>query len=226
MNTNQHDTSTTKLIVGLGNPGNKYRHTRHNIGFLVLDKLAKFFKIKSSETEDDYEFAVKEYKDTTIVLMRPLTFMNRSGFAVREFFENYEISGENVLIVYDDVNLDFGTIRLRPSGSDGGHKGMQSVIYEMHTEDIPRLRIGIKNPAELEKFELKLTPEAPEQNHESMSEVHEGKYDLAEYVLSNFTDDEIQKMDIILDFSKDAVLSFIGHGIEETMNKFNKNVLE
>ena len=218
--------STTKLIVGLGNPGIKYRFTRHNIGFLVLDKLAKIFNIKSSEIEDDYEFAVKEYEDSTIVLMKPLTFMNRSGFAVREFFENYEVSGENLLVIYDDVNLDFGTIRMRPDGSDGGQKGMQSIIIEMRTEDIPRLRIGIKNQAELEKHYLEPENNGEPVNDNGSENNQGGKYDLASYVLSNFTDGEKEKLDTILDASRDAVLSYIEHGINETMNNFNKNILE
>jgi PTH1 family peptidyl-tRNA hydrolase len=209
--------NTTKLIVGLGNPGKKYLYTRHNIGYLVIDKLARFFKINSSETEDDYEFAVTEYKDTTVVLMKPLTFMNRSGFAVREFFENYDVYADNLLVVLDDVNLDFGTIRLRPSGTDGGQKGLQSIIFEMRTEDIPRLRIGIKNPAELEKFYY----ETSDENGGKIV-----KYDLAEYVLSNFTEDEAEKMDVILESAKDAVISFVEHGMAETMNQYNKNVLE
>lgn len=213
--------NTTKLIVGLGNPGKKYLYTRHNIGYLVIDKLARFFKIKSSETEEDYEFAVKDYNEQTIVLMKPLTFMNRSGDAVREFFENYEISAENVLIILDDVNLDFGTIRMRPSGTDGGQKGLQSIIYEMHTEDIPRLRIGIKNLQELEKFHYETNGDSASSGEEKM-----GKYDLAEFVLSNFTEEEVEKMDTILESAKDAVLSFVELGINETMNRFNKNLLE
>ena len=212
---------TTKLIVGLGNPGSKYQKTRHNIGYLVVDRLARFFKMKSSETEDDYEFAVTEYTDDTIVLMRPLTFMNRSGFAVREFFENYEVSGENMLIVYDDVNLDFGTLRMRPSGSDGGQKGMQSIIFEMRTDEIPRLRIGIRNLPEMEIFKR-----VEKQVNEEGNEVEVETYELAGYVLSNFTDEEMKNMDRVLDCAKDAVLSFVEHGIKETMNQFNKNVLE
>ena len=217
--------STTKLIVGLGNPGKKYLLTRHNIGFLVLDKLAKFFKINSSETEEDYEFAVKEYDDNTVVLMKPLTFMNRSGFAVREFFENYEVNGENLLVIYDYVNLDFGTIRMRPTGSDGGQKGMQSVIFEMRTEDIPRLRIGIKNQEELDKYFIE--PEdrnaSDDENIENIN--YGGKYDMASYVLSNFTEQEMEKLDKILNAARDAIISYLEHGLTETMNNFNKNVL-
>lgn len=227
--------NNTKLIVGLGNPGKKYLKTRHNAGFLVLDKLAGFFKIKSTESEDDYEFAVKEYKDFTVVLMKPLTFMNRSGFAVREFFENYEVSAENVLIIYDDVNLDFGTLRMRPSGSDGGQKGMHSIIYEMRTDDIPRLRVGIKNEKELEKFRLEeikvessdiITEEEDEPGEEGIEEKQQNRYNLADYVLSNFTEIEIKNLDKVTETAKDAVICFIENGIKEAMNRYNKNILE
>lgn len=228
--------NNTLLIVGLGNPGKKYLKTRHNTGFMVLDKLAGFFNINSSETEEDYEFAVKEYKDNTIVLMKPLTFMNRSGFALREFFENYDVSAENVLIIYDDVNLDFGTLRMRPSGSDGGQKGMQSIIYEMRTEDIPRLRVGIKNEKELEKFRLEevAVPEKdietefdePDETDTALEEKQVNKYNLADYVLSNFTADENKNLDKVIEGAKDAAICFIENGIKESMNRFNKNVLE
>ncbi|MFI5144446.1 MAG: aminoacyl-tRNA hydrolase [Ignavibacteria bacterium] len=233
--------NNTKLVVGLGNPGKKYQKTRHNTGFLVLDKLAGLLEIKSSETEEDYEFAVKEYKDNTIVLMKPLTFMNRSGFALREFFENYEISAENVLIIYDDVNLDFGTLRMRPSGSDGGQRGMHSIIYEMHTEDIPRLRVGIKNEKELEKFRMEeimvrdkdIAEENDEQEegyagseNESIEEQQQNRYNLADYVLSEFTAEEKKNLDKVTEIAKDAVVCFIENGIKEAMNRFNKNVLE
>ena len=233
--------NNTKLIVGLGNPGKKYLKTRHNTGFLVIDKLAGFFKIKSSETEEDYEFAVKEHQDNTIVLMKPLTFMNRSGFALREFFENYEVSAENVLIIYDDVNLDFGTLRMRPSGSDGGQKGMHSIIYEMRTEDIPRLRVGIKNEKELEKFKLEEvmvrdkdvekdddeTDEEPGTSEsEGIQEQQQNRYNLADYVLSEFTAEELKNLDKVTESAKEAVISFIENGIKETMNRYNKNVLE
>lgn len=197
-----------KLIVGLGNPGNRYKNTRHNIGFLIIDKLAEFFKINSFRPEDDYLLADTEYKSHTVALLKPQTFMNLSGTAVKEFYERYEVEAEDMLIVYDDVNLDFGTLRMRPSGSDGGQKGIQSVIYHMETEFIPRLRIGIRNDEELEKFK------------------YEDKYDLAEFVLSGFTPGETEKLEKITDASVNAVISLIENGLKDTMNNFNKNILE
>jgi PTH1 family peptidyl-tRNA hydrolase len=133
--------------------------------------------------------------------------MNLSGIALKQFTDNFDVTTDNVLIIYDDVNLNFGTLRLRPSGSDGGQKGMHSVIYELQTEDIPRLRIGIRNDAEIEKFRSL------------------GRNYLADYVLSEFTPDELNGLNAVLDASVQAVLSFIDNGIKETMNRFNKNFL-
>ncbi len=196
------------LIAGLGNPGSRYENTRHNVGFMVTDKLAGFFKIKSFKTEYYYEAAAAKYKDEAVVLMKPLTFMNLSGRALVEFNHKFDSEPEKTLIIYDDVNLDFGMLRLRPSGSDGGQKGMHSIIYEMQIDEIPRLRIGIRNQAELEKF-------------------YDGvKYHLADYVLSNFVRSEVKMLDKMLDHAKDATLSFVEHGIKETMNNYNRNLLE
>src|SRR5438034_1946465 len=140
------------LIAGLGNPGAKYFNTRHNIGFRVIDALADFFKTERFVHEENFLAARADYKDNIVILLKPLTYMNLSGFAIKEFTDKFEIPLENIIIVYDDVNLDFGTIRLRPSGSDGGQNGISSVIYEMQSEDIPRLRAGINNQTELEKI--------------------------------------------------------------------------
>ena len=195
-------------IVGLGNPGLKYFNTRHNIGFQVIDKLAGFFNIEKFAAEESYQAALAEYKEKNLVLMKPLTYMNASGRAVKLFADKYEISPEKFLIIYDDVNIDFGTIRLRPGGSDGGHNGMSSVIYELITEDIPRLRIGIRNVSEIEKFKS------------------DNGVDLADFVLSAFTDEENKSTDKLINEAKDAVLCFVDEGIAAAMNKFNRNILQ
>jgi PTH1 family peptidyl-tRNA hydrolase len=134
--------------------------------------------------------------------------MNLSGLALKEFTSMFSIPNENILVIFDDVNLNFGTIRLRPSGSDGGQKGMHSIIYELQDENLPRLRIGIRNLEEIEKFTFG------------------GKSNLADYVLSEFTPVEIKKLDIVIDKAKDAALSFLEKGIKETMNVYNKNFLK
>lgn len=197
-----------KLIVGLGNPGRRYFYTRHNAGFMVIDKLAGFFKIKSFKTDTNFEAAAVKQGEEMLVLMKPLTFMNLSGLALKEFTSRFSIPNENILVIFDDVNLDFGTIRLKPAGSDGGQKGMHSVIYELQDESLPRLRIGIRNSEEIEKFSFG------------------GKTNLADYVLTEFTPAEMKNLEIVLDKAKDAVLSFAENGIKETMNLFNKNFLK
>jgi PTH1 family peptidyl-tRNA hydrolase len=195
------------LIAGLGNPGARYFNTRHNVGFTVIDKLSRFLKVKSFKTENNYTAASVRYNNNTVVLLKPLTFMNRSGIALREFTDKFDVYADSVLIIYDDVNLDFGSLRLRPAGSDGGQKGMYSIIYELGTEDIPRLRIGIRNSTEIERFKAL------------------GRNYLVDYVLSEFTPNEIKKLEIVIENAMNAALSFIEYGIKETMNKFNKNFL-
>lgn len=191
-------------IIGLGNPGAKYFNTRHNIGFIVIDRLAEFFRIESFILENNYLYATALYNDKKIVLLKPVTYMNLSGRAVKEFYNQHEILPENTLIIYDDVNLDFGVLRMRPSGSDGGQNGIKSVIYEMETEEIPRLRVGIKNETDLEKVKT-----------------DEG-YDLAEFVLSEFNSDEAQNVEAVTGAALKAVLSFINDGIDAAMNLHNK----
>ncbi len=197
-----------KLIVGLGNPGRRYFYTRHNVGFMVIDKLAEFFKIKSFKTDTNFEAALAKHGGEVLVLMKPLTYMNLSGLALKEFTSRFSVAGEDILIVFDDVNLDLGAIRMRPWGSDGGQKGMHSIIYEMQDENLPRLRIGIRNPEEIEKFSVG------------------GKTNLTDYVLTEFTPSEMKKLEIVLEKTRNAVLSFLDKGIKETMNTFNRNFLK
>lgn len=187
------------LIVGLGNPGTKYANTRHNVGFMVIDKLGSRFDARSKER---FQGAILEAKhgDETLVLLKPLTFMNNSGQSVSEVTRWYKIPPERVLIVYDDLDLPFGTIRLRPKGSDGGHNGLASVIQHIKTDEIPRLRIGIGRPT-------------------SGSTVN--------YVLSRFSKHEQEHLDEIIDASVEAAWSWLHDGIERTMNTVNrKEVLQ
>lgn len=199
------------LIVGLGNPGARYHNTRHNAGFLVIDKLAEFFKIETFEFENNFLYAVTDYNDKQdnkiqVVLMKPLTYMNLSGEAVKYFYDKYEIEKENILIIYDDVNIDLGTLRLRPSGSDGGQNGIKSIIYHMETDEIPRLRFGIKNGEEFEALRSK------------------EDFSLAEFVLSPFGDNELELFEKSIEMAKNAVISFLNFGIKETMNLYNGRI--
>jgi len=202
------------LIAGLGNPGFKYHFTRHNFGFFVIDKLSEFFKINSFKNFDSYSTAFTVYNEKEIILLKPLMYMNSSGKAVKDFLDRNMVEFENMLVIFDDVNLNFGTLRLRPGGSDGGHNGMHSVIYELGTEDIPRLRLGIRFDDELTKF-----------SHDSAEGYINIYDDLAGYVLSDFSDKETKQLDKITTAAQDAVLAFINEGITAAMNKFNKDFL-
>jgi len=140
------------LIVGLGNPGYEYSFTRHNVGFLVVDRLATLLHREFHTGSGNYWLAECSLKNSDVTLLKPTTFMNNSGFAVKEYCETYSIPYQNILVVSDDFQLPLGTIRIRPSGSDGGHNGIASIIYQLETDQFPRLRCGIGSTEELKKM--------------------------------------------------------------------------
>jgi len=131
-----------KLIVGLGNPGKQYEKTRHNVGFMVLDALFKAFNLKP-QTKFKGEFAQVILKGETILLLKPQTFMNLSGESVHLVKDFYKIEDQDILVIYDDLDLPVGKLRLREKGSSGGHNGIKSIIHHLHHQDFKRLRIGI-----------------------------------------------------------------------------------
>ncbi len=184
-----------KLIVGLGNIGSKYTFTRHNIGFMLADSIAinnnltfrensrlKCFMTNLRNGTDDY------------LIIKPTTFMNLSGEAVRAVMDYYKIKTEDILIVYDDLSLDLGRIRFRANGSDGGHNGIKSIIKHVGTSDIARLKIGI----------------GPQPN--LPSEV---------FVLQNFSKEELEKIKDVLSKAKDGISYYFKEGIAVAQNKFN-----
>jgi peptidyl-tRNA hydrolase, PTH1 family len=183
------------LIVGLGNPGRDYRDNRHNVGFMLVDRLAARLGVAFSRLESRALVTKGEQEGRRVILAKPQTFMNLSGQAVGALARYYKIPLENTLVAYDEVDLPFGTLRLRASGGSGGHKGMNSVIERLGTQDIPRLRIGIDRPP--------------------------GRKEAADYVLQDFTNSEGKALPAILDQAVDAVLVFISQGIDAAMNKYN-----
>jgi peptidyl-tRNA hydrolase, PTH1 family len=185
------------LIVGLGNPGAKYAATRHNVGFMVIDELGSSLNASSRER---FQGALLEtrYNDETLVLLKPLTFMNNSGQAVNETARWYKIPPERILVIYDDLDLPFRTIRLRSKGSAGGHNGLASVIQHLGTDRVPRLRIGIGRPA-------------------SGSTVS--------YVLSRFGTEERAELPTVVRRASDAALSWLDDGIDVAMNRFNREAV-
>lgn len=183
------------LIVGLGNPGRAYKTNRHNIGFMVVDRLASRLNLSFTRMEAKSLFTRGDYAGRRLLLAKPQTYMNLSGQAVRSLARFYKLPLERILIVYDDVDLPFGSLRLRPAGGSGGHKGMQSIIEHLNSQEIPRLRLGIGRPP--------------------------GRMEAADYVLQDFSRQEVEMLPAILDRAVEAVLTFITQGIAAAMNQFN-----
>lgn len=184
------------LIIGLGNPGQEYELTRHNIGFLVLDQIAE--KLEGNfQTVRLAEKAEVKYKGRTLHLIKPNTFMNLSGKAVNYWLQELDIPKENLLVIVDDLALDHAKIRLKSKGSAGGHNGLTSIEQAISTQEYARLRFGIGNDY--------------------------AKGQQADYVLSNFSDKQMEDIITPINKSVDIVLSFVTMGIDKTMNTANKD---
>ena len=136
------------LIVGLGNPGSKYEHTRHNMGFLTVDLLAEKLGVKLNKVKFKAAYNIVNFAGCKCLVMKPQTYMNLSGEAVREAAQFYKIPAERVLVIYDDVSLPVGKLRVRPSGSAGGHNGIKNIIAHLGTQEFPRVKIGVAAPGE------------------------------------------------------------------------------
>ncbi len=186
-----------KLIVGLGNPGPKYRFTRHNIGFIILDNIASDFNIRVKKHFHNSLCGKGRIGSDQVMLAKPLTYMNLSGVAVSEIKKREDIALKDLLIIMDDIDLPLGKIRLRPKGSSGGHKGLSSIIVELGTEEFPRLRIGI----------------APQ--YRGLASI------LKEYVLAGFKRGERKPVADLIEKSSRCVETWVREGIEAAMNRFN-----
>ncbi len=183
------------FIVGLGNPGHKYALTRHNVGFWVIDHLAKELKIPLRNIKHQAFLGTGVYEGEGIVLAKPLTYMNRSGIAVAGVAAMFKVPPKNILTIYDDIDLPPGKIRIRSKGGSGGHNGVKSVIFHLESEEFNRLKIGIGRPLEGDSVES--------------------------HVLSTFSRKEEEAMAEATPQAVNAALSFIDKGIIETMNKYN-----
>ncbi|WP_138432164.1 aminoacyl-tRNA hydrolase [Fodinibius saliphilus] len=183
------------LIIGLGNPGSKYAGTRHNIGFELIDTLAQSLSVRLGPGKGPFHVGKGNHAGQPLYLIKPTTYMNNSGKAVQQAINWYKEDIDLCLVCYDDLALDVGTIRLRPSGGAGGHNGIKDIIQQLGTNAFPRLRIGIGNDF----------PKGQQVQH----------------VLSSFTDEERTVLNPTLDKAVDATFCFIREGIEEAMNKFN-----
>lgn len=184
------------LIVGLGNPGKEYENTRHNCGFIALDYMAEKLSCNINKIKFKSTVGECEINSHRCLLMKPSTFMNLSGQAVVEAMNFYKIPPQNVIIIFDDISLDVGKMRVRRKGSDGGQRGMQNIIYLSGSQDFPRIKVGIgKKPH-------------PE-------------YDLKKWVLSRFTDADKKLMLPLLDNIIDAVSHIVDGNIDKAMNLYN-----
>jgi PTH1 family peptidyl-tRNA hydrolase len=186
-----------KLIVGLGNPGLKYKYTRHNIGYRVVTELAKEYNIRFKRSYlTSCLLAEARVEASPVILVLPFTFMNLSGRPISRIVKRNKIELENILVVCDDIDSAFGRLRLRPSGTDGGHQGLKSIIEALAVNDFARLKIGISRP--------------------------KNKEDITRYVLSEFDQKEKILLSEIIPNAVACVKMWLEEGLTKTMNKFNE----
>jgi len=185
-----------KLIVGLGNPGAKYRQTRHNVGFAALDELARRYRIDFESAPADAMMAKARPASGPVLLAKPLTFMNLSGHAVGELVRYFRVDLDDLFVIVDDANLPLARLRARARGSDGGHNGLKSIVAQLGTQEFARLRIGIGR-GYVER-------------------------DLADHVLSRFEPEEQDEIAAAIARAADAAEVFVTDGIGEVMNRFNR----
>ncbi|MFO7963739.1 MAG: aminoacyl-tRNA hydrolase [Desulfobacterales bacterium] len=188
------------LIAGLGNPGDQYRNTRHNLGFMVVDKIAEDFRISFGKKKFNADFGKGRILDSEAILVKPMTYMNLSGPAVRGVADYFKVSNGSMLIIFDDVDLEFGRIKIKEKGGDGGHKGVRSIINSIGTGDFCRLRMGIGRPGT--------------------------ESDVTRHVLSPFSPDEQSALRSFIDIARDAVLTILCKGVKGGMNRFNSSKIE
>ena len=182
-----------KLIVGLGNPGKEYKNTRHNIGFMVLDNYLG--KVNWKTKMENY-FYLTEVNGEQIMFIKPLTYMNLSGLAVRKIVNFYKIDIKNILVIHDDLDINIGNYKIKRNSSSGGHNGIKSIISELNTEAFGRLKIGISKSAQIP---------------------------VEKYVLGKFTTEEEEKINSNMDIFNEIIDKFIDSSIDEVMAMYNKN---
>jgi PTH1 family peptidyl-tRNA hydrolase len=186
-----------RLVVGLGNPGERYRRTRHNVGFMVVDALAARAGVRRGRVEQEAWVAEADVADERVLLVKPQTFMNRSGGAVEPLLRKYADGPGDALVVVDDVALELTQLRIRERGSHGGHNGLRSLVEALGSDEFPRVRVGIRRG--------------------------DSPIDLAGYVLSEFEPDEVLVVQEVVGRAADAVECFLRDGPEAAMTRFNRS---
>jgi PTH1 family peptidyl-tRNA hydrolase len=185
-----------RVIVGIGNPGSRYKNNRHNVGFQLLDFFVKKKLLSFKTSKFDYLFTEGEFSGNPFVLIKPVTYVNLSGTAVLNCVNNFNVNVKDLLVVIDDVNLETALIRIRKSGGDGGHNGLKSIIYNLNSNEFPRLRIGVGK-------DLKVGQ-------------------LSDYVLTDFSENEHLKLCKSFDLSIQLIESFVADGYDKMLNTFSR----
>ena len=189
---------TAFLIIGLGNPGAEYRQNRHNIGFMVIDQLAQVLSIPLQRVKFKAITGTGKFEGRRVILAKPQTYMNASGESVGPLSRYFKVPLNQLMVVHDDLDIPFGSLRIRPMGGTSGQKGMKSIVEKLGSQDFPRMRIGIGRPP--------------------------GRMDPADYVLQNFKNDELATRDEVLDSATAAIKLFILEGLDKAMNTFNGEI--
>lgn len=184
------------LVVGLGNPGRRYGRNRHNVGFQCVDHVARAHGLTFDKRRNRGRLALGEIEGRAVILLKPQTFMNESGRSVAPVSRFYRVPTKRLLVIFDELDLPLGSVRLRPKGGSGGHKGMHSVIAQLGSREFPRVRIGIGRPP--------------------------GRMDPADYVLQDFRDDERPVIEEVHDWVVGAVESWLRDGVEIAMTRYNR----
>lgn len=184
-----------KMVIGLGNPGKKYEKTRHNIGFQVIDELANRLNAPPMQSKFNGMYTVIHRPEGKVILVKPLTYMNLSGECVRPLMDYYQVDVDDVIVLYDDLDFQPGELKLRQKGSAGGHNGMKSLIAHLGTDRFKRVRLGIGRPTN----EMKIS----------------------DYVLSDFSKEEISVIQVMVDKSADACVDWLKAPFLEVMNQYN-----
>lgn len=186
-----------RAVIGLGNPGKKYEFTRHNVGFHVIDKIAEKYNLNFKTTAFYYQFAEGQFEDSSkFILVKPTTFMNMSGLAVKDFLDTYKLKLDEIIIIFDDLNIEAGRIKIRKCGGDGGHNGIRSIISSLNSDQFPRIRFGIGNKSE--------------------------KGRMIDYVLSEFSDKELLLIAPMVSLTIDVVEKFISNGIQPMLDYYSR----
>ncbi len=193
-------TTPVYLLIGLGNPGREYRENRHNIGFMMIDRLAADLGVKLTRVQNRALTGSGMLGQAKVILAKPQTYMNLSGESASGLMRFYKVPAEHLMVVYDDIDLPFGVLRMRPGGGSAGQKGIQSIIERIGSQEFPRLRFGIGRPA--------------------------GSKGGAGYVLKDFSGEEQKEMPFMLDAAVAALRLFVTDGLDAAMNRYNGSQLE